>query len=532
MKTIDRDNAVIYARYSSSGQREESIEGQIRECREQAKRLNLNVIGEYCDHALTGTSDKRPEFQRMIKDAAKGQFTVVLVWKFDRFARNRYDSAIYKAKLKKYGVRVVSAKEGIPDGPEGILLESMMEGYAEYYSANLSQNVKRGMYESALKLQTLGYTVYGLRKGADGRFEIDPATAPVVRRIFEEYTAGKPAKEICDGLNRDGFRTATGGEFNKSSLPRILRNEKYCGVYQYADIRVEDGLPAIVSKEMYRKARDMVDQHHKRPAAKKTEGGYLLTGKLYCGHCGELMVSDGGTSVTGRVYNYYTCNGRRKKKCKKERAPKQWIEDTVVDALVQIANDDEMIDNIADKFMEWQESKGTKEEVTILEKRLRKNEAAIQNVMVAIDNGLLSDSLRSHLVELEAEKADIEKGIALQNIDDPIIAREEIVLFLRSFRNGDKNDVSWRIFLVETFLQAAYLYDDGRLILTLNYGGNDNKITVNLAEEATEQGEDISSNLGASSPPSDANLNYRMRVCFLAGILAVEIRAVKKARPR
>ena len=536
MKTspvVIRDNAVIYARYSpGGGQREESIEGQVRECKDYARRMNLNIIGEYCDSHLTGTNDKRPEFQRLIRDSAKGQFSIILVWKLDRFARNRYDSAIYKAKLKKHGVRVISAMESIPEGPEGILLLSLMEGYAEYYSANLSQNVKRGMYESALKLQTLGYTVYGLRKGADGRFEIDPATAPVVRRIFEEYTAGKPAKEICNGLNRDGFRTATGGEWNKSSLPRILKNEKYCGVYQYADIRVEDGIPAIVSKEIYRKARDMVDQHHHRPAAKKIEGGYLLTGKLYCGHCGELMVSDAGTSVTGKVYNYYSCNGRRKKKCKKERVAKQWIEDTVVDALVRIANDDEVIDNIADRFMEWQESKGTREEVTILEKRLKKNEAAIQNVIVAIDNGMISDSLRSHLIELEAEKADIEKGIALQSIEDPIVPRVDIIRFLQSFRNGDKNDVSWRIYIVETFLQAVYLYDDGRLILTLNYGGNDNKITINTAKEAVERGTEISSNLDALSPPSDANLNYRMRVCFLAGVLAVEIRAVKKARPR
>lgn len=318
-----KDNAVIYARFSSSGQREESIEGQFRECREYAERLSLKVIGEYADHALTGTNDKRPDFQRMIRDSSKGQFQVLIVWKSDRFARNRYDSAIYKARLKQNGVRVLYAKESIPDGPEGIILESVMEGYAEYYSANLSQNVKRGMYDSARKLGWLGQKTYGLRPDHDGRYEQDPATAPIVKRIFEEYASGKPAVDIYKGLNEDGYRTINGNLWNKNSLRGILKNQKYCGVYQYADIRVEDGIPAIVSKELFEQVQKMIAKHHEKPAAKKVDGGFLLTGKLFCGHCGELMTGDGGTSKTGKVYQYYTCNNRRLKKCDKKRASKQ-----------------------------------------------------------------------------------------------------------------------------------------------------------------------------------------------------------------
>lgn len=138
--------AVIYARYSSSGQREESIEGQLRECHEYAQRNGMTIIGEYIDKALTGRTDKRPDFQRMLRDSEKGVFQVVICWKMDRFARNRYDSAMYKYRLKKNGVRLAYAKESIPEGPEGIILEAVMEGYAEYYSENLSQNVKRGLY--------------------------------------------------------------------------------------------------------------------------------------------------------------------------------------------------------------------------------------------------------------------------------------------------------------------------------------------------------------------------------------------------
>lgn len=107
--------------------------------------MEISVVGEYVDRALTGTNDNRASFQRMIADASKKQFQYVIVYKLDRFARNRYDSAIYKAKLKKYGVTVLSAMEQISDTPEGIILESVLEGMAEYYSANLSQNVKRGI---------------------------------------------------------------------------------------------------------------------------------------------------------------------------------------------------------------------------------------------------------------------------------------------------------------------------------------------------------------------------------------------------
>ena len=219
--------AVIYARYSSSGQREESIEGQLRDCYDFARKNRINVIGEYIDKAISGKTDKRPDFQRMLRDSERGHFDAVIMWKMDRFARNRYDSAIYKYKLKKNGVRIFYAKETIPDGPEGIILESVMEGYAEYYSENLSQNVRRGMYDSALELKTLGRKIIGYKTGADGKFEIDPGQAAVVRRIFEEYAAGECAKDIYTRLNEEGYRTSRNGLFNKNSLRRILENEKY-----------------------------------------------------------------------------------------------------------------------------------------------------------------------------------------------------------------------------------------------------------------------------------------------------------------
>ena len=192
-------NAVIYARYSSDSQREESIEGQLRECHEYAEKKGITIVQEYIDRALSASKDteKRLDFQRMIRDSAKRQFEIVLVWKLDRFARDRYDSAHYKNILKKNGVKVLSATEPISEGPEGIILEAMLEGMAEYYSAELSQKIHRGQKENALKCVNNGGAIpLGYKLGNDQKLEIDPVAAPIVQEIFRRYAEGETIREI------------------------------------------------------------------------------------------------------------------------------------------------------------------------------------------------------------------------------------------------------------------------------------------------------------------------------------------------
>jgi len=439
----------------------------------------------------------------MIRDSAKGQFSFVITWKNDRFSRSRYDSAIYKHRLKQNGVRILYAKETIPEGPEGIILESVMEGFAEYYSANLSQNIKRGNTDSALKRQTLGQVLLGLRKGPDNRFELDPATAPVVRRIFEEYAGGRSAVDIYTDLNAEGFRTIRGNLFNKNSIRRILQNEKYVGVYEWGDIRDEEGIPPIVDRALFDKAQKVMDRHRRSPASKKSDGGFLLTAKLFCGECGEPMTGDGGTGRSGQVYSYYICNGRRKKRCNKARARKEWIEDIVVAQLAEIVHDDDMINEFADRFMAWQSKEKETGALNGLEQRLKTNEAAIKNTLSAIDSGLITDSLKSHLIELEEERAALETGIAKAKMETPELERDHVVWFLERFRDGDQRDPEWRIFLVETFLQAAYLYDDGRLLLQLNYGGPNNTVSLELAEQVVDEGDVLGgSSFAPNRPPN------------------------------
>lgn len=231
--------AVIYARYSTDSQREESIEGQIRECREYAEHNDMTVVKTYIDRALSAKTDNRPQFQNMVKESAGGKFDVVLVWKLDRFARNRYDSAHYKAILRKNGVRVVSAKEAISDGPEGIILESMLEGYAEYYSAELSQKVTRGMTENALKARYNGGTLpFGYMIDEDKHYILNPTTAPVVEEIFTRYADGETIVDIINSLNGRGIKSGMGVAFTKSEV--YDEYELLCSYSSYFFLQKQD----------------------------------------------------------------------------------------------------------------------------------------------------------------------------------------------------------------------------------------------------------------------------------------------------
>lgn len=243
---------VIYARYSSDNQREESIEGQIRECTAFAEKNGITILRHYIDRAFSAKTDNRPEFQNMVKDSGKRLFDMVIVWKLDRFARNRYDSARYKAALKKNGVKVVSATEVISDGAEGIILESVLEGYAEYYSADLSEKVIRGMTENALKCKYNGGTLpLGYQVDSEQFFQIDPLTAPFVLEAFQQYAEGATMTQVRDWLNEHGIKNNRGLPLNYNSVQHLLHNRRYMGEYVYHDIVVSDGIPAIVSKDLF-----------------------------------------------------------------------------------------------------------------------------------------------------------------------------------------------------------------------------------------------------------------------------------------
>lgn len=299
--------AVIYARYSSDNQREASIEGQLRECMEFATYNDIQVIDNYIDRAMSAKTDNRPEFQRMIKDSYKHAFDCIIVWKLDRFTRNRYDSAHYKTILKKNGVKVISAKETIAEGSEGILLESVLEGMNQYYSAELAQKVKRGMKETRRKgfYQGCGLP-YGYK--IDGRkIIIDDAAAEVVRYMYDQYSKGAYVKDIIAELTNRGV-LHRGKPFAKNTVCGILKNERYSGIYRHGDEVIENMFPRIVPLDTFQLVRNKVKKNEYGKRSVVTE--YLLRGKVKCGYCGMPISAETGTTRQGVVIHYYKCLGK------------------------------------------------------------------------------------------------------------------------------------------------------------------------------------------------------------------------------
>ena len=299
VSTCSPRTAVAYARYSSAGQRDVSIEQQLADIRSFAQREGYTIVHEYADHARSGFKDvsARTAFQSMISAAESGGFDTIIAWKVDRFGRNREDSAIYKGKLRRFGVRVLYAMEPIPEGSAGVLLEGMLEATAEWYSRQLSENVTRGMTDNAYKCLYNGTRILGYTRGPDGRYAIQPDEAATVRHIFDLYRSGWSAARICRQLNDQGIRTSRGKPFMPESLLRIISNERYTGIYIWGDIRVPDGMPAIIERSVFEEAQRM-----KGKTARHVEQGavdYLLTGKAFCGLCGAAMIGDSGTSKNG-----------------------------------------------------------------------------------------------------------------------------------------------------------------------------------------------------------------------------------------
>ena len=219
--------AALYARFSSENQRDESIDAQLRAINQYCNQNDIVIVGEYVDRARSATTDDRPEFLRMIDESEDGLFNLVIVHKLDRFSRNRFDSSQYRRKLEKNGVKLISVLENLDDSPESIMMESVLEGMAEYYSKNLSREVRKGMTENALKCQTNGgIAPFGYKVNYETkRYEIDENEAPAVRFIFESIAKGQSYKSVMMELNRRGYKTHAGKDFGKNSIQYSHKRE-------------------------------------------------------------------------------------------------------------------------------------------------------------------------------------------------------------------------------------------------------------------------------------------------------------------
>ena len=482
--------AVIYARYSSDNQREESIEGQIRECTAYAEKNDITIVKHYIDRAVSAKTDNRPQFQQMIKDSDKKLFDIVLVWKLDRFARNRYDSARYKTQLKRNGVKLVSATEVISAGPEGIILESVLEGYAEYYSADLSEKVVRGMTENALKGIYNGGTIpFGYMIDETRHYQPDPLLAPYVEQTFQKYVDGATMTDLRDWLKAHNIKNSMGGEMSYNTIQRMLSNRRYIGELRLRDVVQPNAIPALVSEDLFNKVQEKLAKNKKAPARHKAEESYLLTTKLYCGKCGALMFGESGVSHTGKMYTYYKCAAAKKKKtCDKKAVRKQWLEDLVVNETMKLVEDDASMNAIIAKVMELQNQEST--DLPIYEKQLKETEVGITNMLNAIQMGILTSSTKERLEALEEQRKELQARIAEERLAKPKMKEEFVRFWLLRFRKLDMTQPEQRQALVDTFINAIYLYDD-KVLITFNYKEGTETVAFGEAVKA-EKSSDMS----------------------------------------
>ena len=466
--------AVIYARYSSHSQTEQSIEGQLRDAHAFAEREGYQVVHEYIDRAQSGTRDTRAAFQQMVTDAARRSFAVVLVWKLDRFARNRYDSAIYKARLKKCGVRVVSVMERIQDNPEGIILEGMLESMAEYYSANLSVNIRRGQRESLAKGRYPGGSVpYGFML-QEGRLVADPHRAPVVQEVFRRYAAGESMKAIIDDLTARGVRSSSGRPLTYSTFNRAFHNRTYIGECSYGGQIVPGVADQLVDEATFAAAQAHAVSCKRGPsaaAADDEDRRYLLRGKIFCGHCGASMTGESGRGRHGGTFRYYTCSARKRRhSCAKRPERRDFVEWYVVDQTVRYVLDPDRADYIAEQVVKAYEADMGLQRIQDLERQIGKLDGDVTNLVDTLTDAPKAARARIYerIEQLDAERADIQTDLdklrALQSIS---FTTREVKAWLSTFSGGDPLDKDFQQRVIDTFVNAVYLFDD-RLTIFYN----------------------------------------------------------------
>ena len=480
-------NAVIYARYSSDKQTENSIDGQLRECKAFAKAHGFNIIRNYIDRAASGTNDNRPEFQRMIEDARQQQFAFIIVYRFDRFARNRFDSAIYKKQLEQNGVKVISASENVGTGDEGIILESIYEAMDEAYSRRLSKITKRGMEEVARKglwtggIVPLGYIV------VDRKLEIDEKTAPAIKHMFEGMYNGKNRQKIANELNNMGYRTRMGKLFNCQNFDLILSNPTYKGKRKFNDIIIE--CPAIISEEIFDKVQEIICKN-KKAMGRKPDGEFFpLSGKIFCGECGAVMTGDSGTGRSGSKYYYYSCSSKKKRRnnCKKKNEKKDFLEWYICEQTLLHILSNENINNVAELVVECQKRDKTNTEIAEIEKALaaieREYDKLTDAFIEAPKNPKIIQRINERTEALEKQREELEAQLSRAKLVKGIeLTKEEIIQYLNAFKKGDLLDPAFRNKLIKTLVNRIYLFDD-KIVVYYNIKGSQTISYMEMLED-------------------------------------------------
>jgi site-specific DNA recombinase len=466
------NTAVVYARYSCEKQREESIISQVRDCEQFAKQNGLTIVDKYVDEAISGRSDNRPAFQRMIMDASTKTFSNIIVWKGDRFSRNRADASKYKNLLKGCHVRVLSVTEPNIEGPESILMDGINEAYAEYYSAELAVKVTRGMKENVREGKfNGGWIPYGYEKNTEGHLVINEEEAPIVRELFQTFVyEDLSIRAISLRFTQKGYVNRYGKPFIPGILYKMLRNKKYTGKYSFQD-QVNNCIPRIIDDEMLDRSIVKMNLHHKNRQSYKSEDAYILSGKLICGECRSKMIGVSGKSKNGdSKYKYYQCvRNRHKQECNQKPVPKKPLEDMVIKALAKVLATPKIIDGLIEKISSHM--KNSDPELIIAQNTLKTTEKKITNIYDAIESGVPLKGIKERLEVLEDAKNKQTINLDRLKRSNFIITEEQLRYYFDEVAKMDLDTNKARKYLIQTFVNSIYFYKDGRAHIYLNYRG-------------------------------------------------------------
>lgn len=463
------NTAIAYYRYSSASQRDASIEQQRKAAREYADRKEYRIIKEYSDHAISGTSDERPEFRLMLSEVREIRPAYLILWKTDRLSRDRFDAVIAKATLREAGVKIVYVTGGIPDDDEATqnILEALYEAVDANYILGLRDNINRGLRDNAQNAIYNGRKTLGYKGERDKPYEIDNDTAAIVHKIYRNFISGVPLKKIADELNDSGMRSVNGKPFSINSLRCILMNRAYIGEYKWGDIVVPDGMPVLIDKATFDAAQAKFAEKSRKQ--RKNVGvqqenatvDYWLTGHIECGKCHEPMHGVSGTSRHGYKCYYYYCLGHRKKTCNLKNKKKGDIEAIVLYLLEELLNDGTLILAISDICYKQylQEHTSMDETIDAYEAGLKNIRKKIENIMTAIDDGAYSKRLKERLERYEGEEQAIQDALDNARLrKDAQLKQEDIIRFFRNF-SGKLGDMKQRKKLLDLLVDKIYIYD-------------------------------------------------------------------------
>ncbi len=511
---FDKLFGVIYARYSSHAQKDASIEQQILACSKHADEMGITITDTYEDRAITGKTDKRPNFQRMMKDAEKGKFQYVIAWKSNRMGRNMLEAMLNEAKLNDMGVRVLYVEEDFDDSAAGRFALRSMMNVNQFYSESMAEDIRRGMYDNAENCMVTGIIPFGYKSDESLHYVLDPPKDEIVREIYTRVASGEPFIDIQNDLNARGIKTARGNAWSKNSFHSVISNERYRGIYIYGTVRKEGGIPRIVSDELFFKVQEVIKTKKNTKSRHRADGDYVLTGKLFCGHCKSPMTGMSGTSKHGNLHFYYSCNKRRyEHDCDKKNVQRDVIEEAVAQAIKDYILQPDTIDRIANDTVAYCRKVEQESEIALLETEQKEIQRAIKNVMDAIKQGIITESTKGTLLELEAKNSELSAKILARRADIIPVSYDYIVAGLEALKDGDVTDKKYQAKLFDTLLVAVFLYDDYMQIV-FGFPGKNKTVNVPLDAETVERIDKIESSCkGSKGAPR--KVSTRMGADFL-----------------